>query len=387
MRSQGAAGTDVGTQLALRRVVVGYRVVSLVWLAVLGIVVLVGGSDVRAERPGLVVATLAVATAWTVLTAVVALRAPGWLSSPAWIVADIAIAAGTIAAPALAGTRLAFYGGYPFSTVVTAVYGRGVAGAVVSAIALSAAGTARLRATGESVLAAVNNGALLYLFGAGVIAWGVEVLRRAELQRRAYEAELAGEREERRRSAERAETAAHLHDSVLQTLALLQRRSDDPAAVTSLARRQERELRDWLAGGGPPALAPLTYRGAMEDAAAEVEHDHRVAIEVVVVGDVALDDRLSALVAATREALVNAAKHAGVDRIALYAEVDGAVARAFVRDRGAGFDPESAQRDGRGVRESIIGRLDRQGGTASIRSTPGAGTEVALSLPLGPVPR
>jgi signal transduction histidine kinase len=275
-----------------------------------------------------------------------------------------------------------FAGGYPFSAVVLAVYGRGRAGGGVAALVLAGFATRRFLLAGDQVLAAVNNGALLYLLGAGILAWGVEVLREAERQRLAVEAELSREREERRRSAERAETAAHLHDSVLQTLALLQRRSDDPAEVSALARRQERELREWLGGTVRPPGPARALREALEGAAAEVERDHRVAVEVVVVGDAPLDEGLAALVAASREALVNAGKHAGVDAVSLYAEADATAARVFVRDRGRGFDPAAAPADRRGLRESIVARLQRHGGAANIRSAPGSGTEVALSVPL-----
>ncbi len=189
---------------------------------------------------------------------------------------------------------------------------------------------------------------------------------------------LTAERAARIRSQERAEVAAHLHDSVLQTLALVQKRADDPREVAALARRQERELRAWLNNTRPAGTATLA--GALEAAAAEVESDHHVPIEVVTVGDVPLDERAGALVAATREALVNASKFAGPDPIALYAEVEDGRAEVFVRDRGPGFDPEASPADRRGVRDSIIARMERHGGRATIHSTPGTGTEVELVM-------
>ena len=189
---------------------------------------------------------------------------------------------------------------------------------------------------------------------------------------------LTAERAERIRSQERAEVAAHLHDSVLQTLALVQKRADDPREVAALARRQERELRAWLNNTRPAGTATLA--GALEAAAAEVENDHHVPIEVVTVGDGPLDERAGALVAAAREALVNASKFAGPEPIALYAEVEDGRAEVFVRDRGPGFDPEAAPADRRGVRDSIIARMQRHGGTATIHSTPGMGTEVELVM-------
>ena len=191
---------------------------------------------------------------------------------------------------------------------------------------------------------------------------------------------LVEERSERIRSDERAEMAAHLHDSVLQTLALIQRRADDPRAVVGLARSQERELRTWLFGRAP-ARADLDLGDALESAAADVEQRQGVPIETVRVGgDCPLDDRLRALVAATQEAIVNAARHSGAPVVAVYEEVETDQVTVFVRDRGRGFDPASIPTDRGGIAESITGRMQRNGGVAVIRSRPGHGTEVELSM-------
>jgi|RhiMethySRZTD1v2_1073278.scaffolds.fasta_scaffold30782_4 signal transduction histidine kinase/phage shock protein PspC (stress-responsive transcriptional regulator) len=192
--------------------------------------------------------------------------------------------------------------------------------------------------------------------------------------------DLAAERRERVRSQERADMAAHLHDSVLQTLALLQRHSGDARTVAKLARRQERELREWLYADSSPSGE--TLRAALTAVANEVEDMHDVTVEVVGVGEVPMDDTLAAMVRAAREAMVNAAKHSGADHVDVYAETAGPKVEVFVRDRGAGFDPDAIP-DGRlGVRESILGRMQRHGGSASIRSGPGEGTEVRLSMTL-----
>lgn len=191
---------------------------------------------------------------------------------------------------------------------------------------------------------------------------------------------LTRERRQRIRSEERAEMAAHLHDSVLQTLALIQRRADDPAAVVGLARAQEHELRDWLLdreGGGPE---PASLRVGLERAAQEVEALHAVRVETVVVGDCPLDNRLTGLVAAAREALTNAAKFAGVAQVDLYAEATEERVELFVRDRGVGFDPATVPADRQGIRRSIRARMDRCGGQAFVRSAPGQGTEVELAM-------
>ena len=192
--------------------------------------------------------------------------------------------------------------------------------------------------------------------------------------------DLSEERRERVRSQERADVAAHLHDSVLQTLALLQKNAGDSAVVATLARRQERELRDWLYGNDEQPGD--SFVAALRASAAEVEDAHRVPVEVIAVGDAPLDADVAALARAAREAMVNAAKHAGVDRIDVYAETDGQSAQVFVRDRGVGFDLATIAEDRMGVRGSIVDRVERHGGTATIRSRPGEGTEVALSVPI-----
>ena len=191
---------------------------------------------------------------------------------------------------------------------------------------------------------------------------------------------LGSERVARARSEERAEVAAHLHDSVLQTLALMQKRAGEPDEVAKLARRQERELRGWLAGEGPSRPGER-LADALRAAAVDVEESHGTPVEAVVVGDAALDERMEALVAAAREALTNAAKFASDGGpVRLYAEIEDGGAHVWVDDRGPGFDPNAIPTDRRGVRESIIGRMQRFGGRAEIRSEPGDGTEVELTL-------
>lgn len=190
---------------------------------------------------------------------------------------------------------------------------------------------------------------------------------------------LAFERAARIREQERAEVAAHLHDSVLQTLALIQKRSEDAHEVAALARRQERELRRWLFER-PGSSEPCSVKAQLEAAAAEVEELHGVQVEAVVVGDGEMDARLEAVVQAAREALTNAAKFGGAAQIDLYAEMGRGRVDVFVRDRGIGFDPAAIPADRRGVRESIVGRMERHGGRCAIHSAPGEGTEIELTM-------
>jgi signal transduction histidine kinase len=190
--------------------------------------------------------------------------------------------------------------------------------------------------------------------------------------------QLGEERVARIREQERAEVAAVVHDQVLHTLALIQRHSSDPGSVMRLARGQERSLRAWLY---KPAGSPSDrFAAALEEIAAEVEDAYGITVETVVVGDAELDYRVAALVAATREALVNAARHAGIATVSLYAEVEADALTVFVRDRGAGFNLSDVDDDRHGVQGSIIGRMERHGGTAQIRSAPGEGTEVQLQI-------
>jgi signal transduction histidine kinase/phage shock protein PspC (stress-responsive transcriptional regulator) len=188
-------------------------------------------------------------------------------------------------------------------------------------------------------------------------------------------AELSDEREARVRTQERADVAAHLHDSVLQTLALIQK---NPSDAVRLARSQERDLRSWLFE--TESLDDSTVASALRAMAGEVEDAWNLSVVVVSVGDCDLTEAMRPIVSAAREATTNAAKHAGVPRVDIYAEITPAAVDVFVRDRGAGFDPDATPEDRLGVRRSIIDRMARHGGTAEVRSAPGEGTEVRLHL-------
>ncbi len=256
-----------------------------------------------------------------------------------------------------------------FGTGTWASYLRMVAGACLVAGAITAfvVGNADQSLTWDVALTAV-----LGILGLGVVL-GPWVLRLAS--------DLGAERAERIRTQERADVAAHLHDSVLQTLALIQKNAQDGATVARLARAQERELRSWLYVG--ESTGPETTFGAVREAAARVEDEHGVSVDVVTVGeDPALTEVLRPLVHASREAMVNAAKHAGTDRVDVYAEAGPDAVELFVRDRGAGFNLAAVPGDRLGVRASIVDRMERHGGTASVRSSPREGTEVRLRMPV-----
>jgi len=253
--------------------------------------------------------------------------------------------------------------------------GRSAAVRVVVGLLLAGAGLAGLIALNLDVAAARDTLLVLAAVVGGValvVAPTIVGLGR----------ELADERRQRIRTEERERMAAHLHDSVLQTLALIQRDADEPGRTRALARGQERELRTWLYGA-PTDGDVRSMRAGLERECAEVERLHDVPVELVIVGvDVPVDDHLREVLAATREAVVNAAKHSGAARVDVYAEVDAGALHIFVRDTGAGFDSEIVAADRRGLRESIVARLQRVGGVATVTSAPGEGTEVELRMPL-----
>lgn len=195
--------------------------------------------------------------------------------------------------------------------------------------------------------------------------------------------DLSDERAQRARADERADVAAHLHDSVLQTLALIQKSASDPHAVMRLARAQERDLRTWLFSQPTPDEGSVVV--ALRTVCAEVEDSIGVPVEVVTVGDCPTGDQVRALVQAAREAVLNAARHSGAQRVDVYAEASDLQVEVFVRDRGRGFDPSAVADDRHGVRDSILARMQRHGGIAHVSSDPGTGTEIRLTMPLEPI--
>jgi signal transduction histidine kinase/phage shock protein PspC (stress-responsive transcriptional regulator) len=234
---------------------------------------------------------------------------------------------------------------------------------VVAGLIVFLVGQGQLDATVDGLL-----GVLVVVVGIGLIAgpWLWRLWR-----------ELGSERRERIVSQERADVAAHLHDSVLQTLALIQKQAHDPRSVVQLARRQERDLRQWLYDD--KADDATSFAATLKKIGIEVEDGHGVPVEVVTVGDGEIDDPRRAVLNAAREAAVNAAKHSGADTVDIFAEVADDEVEVFVRDRGAGFDPDTVPEDRLGVKRSIVERMERHGGSAQIRSAVGEGTEVRLS--------
>lgn len=310
---------------------------------------------------------------------------------------------------ALVGAAL----GTTWSGWLTGPLGLALVGATVVWREADAGQRVRWRSGAGAVFGGGWMGLLRVLAGAGLVAGGIVVfvLHQGELDQLrfallAVAATLVGvavltvpwwlrltqalgeERRARIRTEERAEIAAHLHDSVLQTLALIQRQSDSGREVRRLARGQERELRSWLFGPQgygradevPTDRALATFARALHSAAGDIEDTYAVRAQVVIVGDCDLDEPLPALVQASREAMVNAAKHAGVAELGVYAEVEPGQVHVFVRDRGRGFEPAAVPGDRHGLADSIRGRMQRYGGTVTLRTAPGEGTEVQLAM-------
>jgi signal transduction histidine kinase len=382
MEILGADSTDE-FESVLRRVAQGARLLGFGWWAVLGLLTLL---DRSAGAPQWVVVSIGLAVAWGIGTSVVYRTDPTLTTSRLLVGGDLALAvfaltlgtalsAGTeLTATGLAQVESTFYGGMPILAVVVAAI-RSRRAAWISAVTLAGVtgGDLTLDAVGNRAILGPMSQIIVYIAGAFIATWAIGVLRRADHRMRSTTEALA-------RSTERTQIFEHLHDSVLQTLALIQKAADRPADVTSLARRQERELREWLYGsqrrdhGG---LADLIRRSS-----SDVEDRYGVPVDVVVVGDLAASPRVEALAGAVREAIVNAAKHSGAPQISVYVEVQPDRVVAYVRDRGRGFDPDSVGTDRRGISDSIRARMQRVGGSASVRTGRERGTEWSLEAPL-----
>ena len=361
-----------GLELTLRRIALGARLLGLGWFALLAALTLFRG----VEDPAWVWGPLLAAIGWGAISVIVNRRFPDAVTSRLAIGADMLLASIALIAPEQAGVPgVGFYGGYPLITVTVASVRSRRAG-FLAALWLILVVLGGFRTRPEGLVAALSQ-ILLYLAAALIVSWAVGAIRTSDGERRRAQEAVTVAEAERARAEERSQMSRHLHDSVLQTLALIQTNAAEPREVAGLARRQERELRDWLYG------APVVHDGfaaALRKVGAAVEDDYRIPIEVVVVGDAAPTPRIDTLVAAARESMVNAAKHARCESVAVFGEVSGDGATVYVRDRGRGFDPASVGSDRKGISESIVGRLERAGGSARLRTVEGEGTEWKLSV-------
>ena len=362
-----------GSETPLLRAVVGYRIFATVWLCLLGSLILAGRSG-DPDQPQVVIVTMAVVATFTAFAVIISARRETLLRAPLFIVLDVAVAIFSMVAADWAGT-VVFAGGYPIAAVFGTIYSRGTWPGMAVAGALSVSALARFPAV-TGLTAADISLVIVYPFVAAAAAWAFSVIRASDRARRRAEEALIAERTERARAEERTAMAARIHDSVLQTLALIQRQAEDPRKVTNVARRQERELRSWLYGNGEPS--ERGFREALQEVCAEVEDVTAVKADLVVVGNRDWDEAVEAIVLAGREAMVNAAKHADVTEVSVYGEAWADSMAVYVRDRGKGFIPSAFFPRRRGIDESIVGRMEGHGGRATITSQPVGWTEVRL---------
>ncbi len=357
----------------LLRIAAGARVIGAAWVGILVLFSYLLSRDAM-QRPWLPIVVAVVAAAWSMVSVGWSASAPSRLTSTPTLVGDSVIGGGALVAVALTGTGVLTYsGGIPLIVVaIGAIKGRREAWTAALLMTLITLAV-RPGGIGEAVGSIV-----LYTAGAAIFTWIVRVLRSSDRRRRDAEDLRRAAEAAKVRAEERVEISRHIHDSVLQTLALVQKRTDVPAEVIVLARGQERELRQWLFG---QPLVEGAFADALATVATEAEERYSVPVEVVTSGDDQLTEGAAALVAAAGEAIANAAVHSGATSVSVFAEVNADEFRVFVRDRGSGFDPDHIPDDRLGVRESIVGRLTSRGGTATVRSDEGWGTEWRLEVP------
>ncbi len=359
-------------------IVSGYRVFAAVWLSVLGLVVL-SSETTPVDRPAAVAVTIGAVALWAAAATTARFLRPQ-LHKRLWFVGiDLGLSAWTVVAGTVAGT-IQFAGGYPLVGAFAAIYAFGWIGGLVGAATLTVAGLIPVLNRDQSYPQEVAN-AIAFLFSVGAAVGVATALRTLDRRRVTAEAALEVERTERVRAEEHAEVAAHLHDSVLQTLALIQRDSAATPDIRGLARHQERELRSWLFPSADSVVSSGGFRESLIGICSEIEDQGGTHVEVVVVGN--STHPVEPIIGAAREAIRNASKHADVDTISVYGEANDEEILVFVKDRGVGFDPTELAQSRHGIRESIVGRMERHGGASEIISASGAGTEIRLRLPLG----
>lgn len=375
--SRTYADHELAVDGTLRRITILFRLLGWIWLLILA--GLTPFTDEGASVP-VVIAAAALATGWTGITVWVA-RFSNQLGAGWFVLADFAVALAVGTASTIAGAENLFHGGYPMSTLAVAAYGYGLSGSLAASIILAIEQAALHQIDGKGLVPAV--GSIVFIVFAVILGWAFDKLR--EQQRRLLEArdrlEEANAVEARHKAVEarhkeRLHLANRLHDTVLQTLGALRRDAEDPQQVRYLARRQERELRRTISEIRSPYAH--SARAALVGICDEVEDVYRIEIDSVVRGDADLENCCEAVLAAAQEALVNAAKHSGSDKIDLYAELMPNRTQIFVRDRGTGFDPETSA-TGRGIDHGLRRRVQDVGGSVTISTPAEGGTEVAIS--------
>ncbi|HJU51009.1 MAG TPA: ATP-binding protein [Acidimicrobiia bacterium] len=383
LRTAGASASPAPPVAAtLTWVVLMMRVLGWLWMLALAITVVAGNRPLGADRPSstILVSAMVVATLGTALMIIASRR--GFLGSLWYVAVDGVISTFLLSAGWLAGAPDFVAGGYPMSWLFLAAFATSLKGTMVAALVMTTVFAWLHVMMGLELVRVV--GSIQFLVVSLVAGWAFEALRhreylrlQAEADRQETEILLTKERENAARLQERSQLANRLHDSVLQTIKLIMANSEDASEVRYLARIQERELRRTINQYRSPYSD--SFRTRLLDARASVEDSYRVEIEQVIRDDIQMNPQLFALVEAAHEAMANAARHSGSSAIDLYAEVREDGVQINVRDRGAGFDSKVLG-DG-GITHSIVSRVEDAGGAASIRSTPGFGTEISLFMP------
>ena len=353
----------------LRRIVVLLRILGWAWMAIL--VALTPSNDADANM-AVAFGALLVATIWTGAT-LWAAGESGQLRRPWFVLMDVLVALFVASASTLAGAEHFFHGGYPLSTIAVTAYAFNMNMALITSGVVAAHQVVVHVVDDRGAVAAV--GSVVFPVFAVIIGWGFDKLRSQERIRLSIQSDLDRANNARIRHEERLELANRLHDSVLQTLGALQRDAEEPAQVRYLARRQERQLRRTISEYRSPY--DCSTRAELQTVCDEVEDLHRIAIQSVIRGDAECDEPRRILLAAGREALLNAAKHSGEDVVDLYAEMGPSKLHLFIRDRGRGFDAATAA-TGRGMDHGLRRRAEDVGATVTVESSPGNGTEVRI---------
>ncbi len=371
--AEGDARPDDLTHRAesnMRRLVLIFRLLGWFWMLLLVIATL--AIDDEADR-SITLGAMALATVWTVVTWW-ASRHRSRLGSVWFVAADGIVALLVAWASYLADAGDLFHGGYPISWMAVAAYGGGLRWAIAASLVIGLQQSVLLLQNGRSAVAAV--GSIVFVGYAVIIGWLFGMIRASDRERRRVTAELAAEREENARRLERLELANRLHDSALQTLQVIDIDAHDPDRVRMLARRQTRELRDLV---DSYKTSDSDIRSELLIIAGEIEDLYNIEVSSVIRTDVEMSDPIRAIVAAAREAMTNAAKYAGVDRIDLYAAIEDDAVCVYVRDEGAGFDKELVS-SGHGLEHSIRSRVESAGGAVLVTTAPDQGTEIKLSV-------
>lgn len=363
---------DLEVNDTLRRLVVFFRILAWVWMLILVILTLTSDDDVHVT--GTVVAV--VFAAFWVLVTWWAARS-GALGTAWFVTIDGVVSLGIGFASTLAGADDLFHGGMPMSWMLVAAYGYGLRGALPASLVLGAEQVVVHIVDDRGPVGAA--GSIVFVVFAVVIGWAFDALRAAAVRQLRAEGRLLDEQRTRARHLERIRLADHLHDSVLQSLLVMRRDADDPQQVRYLARREERRLRR--------AIADLrsdhdnSFRAALLALCDDVEDTYRIEVESIIRDDVAITAGVEAILQGAREALINAAKHAGVGQIDLYSDASAEQLTINILDRGSGFDERNRKRGG-GLDHSLVGRITSAGGSVTIVSSPGEGTEVTMTVGL-----